>query len=187
MLNWLVKLLAKPKSKTAVLTKATSRSDGLQPATPSDTPFIFESVLTEASSGHFTSDYLLPISHRGLMHQIQSSITQRKCPTHRNTSSESSIYVFLDSNCPVGFSWVVETEKIGEKEIYLLAVLPSHRKKGIGRALVFETISQYPPKTKFIARLYPASQTMLLMLIAMGFKRAPNRGKSTVCLSYVSS
>jgi len=186
MFNWLTKLFI-PKPGTMLSLNTASRLDGFQPASLLDAQFILDSILAEASCGHFSSDYLLPISHSGLVHQIQSSITQRICPTHRNSLSKSAIYIFLDSNCPVGFSWVVETEKSGEKELYLLAVLPKHRKKGIGKILISETISQYPPKTKFIARLFPASQMMLRMLIAMGFKRAPNRGKSTVCLSYVSS
>lgn len=187
MFNWLTKLFAKPQSGTPFPTDTASRPDGFQLASLLDAQFIFDSILAEASCGHFNSNYLHPISHRGLVHQIQSSITQRKCPTHRNPSSESTIYIFVNSNCPVGFSWVVETEKRGEKELYLLAVSASHRKKGICKSLVSETIFQYPPKTKFIARLYQASQTMLRILISMGFKRAPNRGKTTVCLSYISN
>lgn len=186
MFNWLTKLF-KPKPGTMPPLNTASRPDGFQPASLLDAQFIFDSILAEASCGHFSSDYLLPISHGGLVHQIQSSITQHICPTHRNSLSKSAIYIFLDSNCPAGFSWVVETEKCGEKELYLLAVLPNHRKKGIGKILIAETISQYPSKTKFIARLYQTSQSMLRMLVAMGFKRIPNRCKSTVCLSYVSS
>lgn len=187
MFSWLKKLFTKPRSSTVFLVEPVARPDGFQLASLADAQFIFNSILAEASRGHFNSDYLFSFSRDGLIHQIQSSITQRKSPMHRNSLSESEIYIYIDGNSPVGFSWVVEAEKHGEKEIYLLTVSPSHRNKGIGKILVSKTISQYPSKTKFIARLYQASQTMLKMLIAIGFKRAPSRGKSTVHLSYVSS
>lgn len=179
MFNWLTKLFSSRRS-------GPQRPEGFQPATLLDESFIFHSILAEAAHGHFSSNYHLPNLQLGLIDQIQSSIIQGVCPTHRSPISESSFYVVVKENNPVGFSWVVETDKRGERELYLLAVSPEHRAQGIGRTLVSETIARFPPKTKFIARLYQPSQVMLKMLIKMGFKRVPSTAKSTKTLSYVS-
>lgn len=179
MFNWFTRFFSSRRS-------GPQRPEGFQPATLLDEGFIFNSILAEAAHGHFSSDYRLPNMQRGLIHQIQTSIIQGVCPTHRSPISESSLYVVVKENTPVGFSWVVETDKRGEKELYLLAVSADHRVQGIGRTLVSETIARFPPKTKFIARLYQPSQVMWNMLIKMGFKRVASTAKSTKTLSYVS-
>lgn len=195
MLTWIKKIFTKPTLGTVLPANNSSspeefsalRPDGFQSATLSDTQFIFDSILEEASCGHFNSEYLLPRSRDGLIHQIESSITQGKCLTHSNAQLESKIYVFLDSNYPVGFSWVLEKNKTEKKELYLLAVMPKHRRTGIGNILVSETISRFPSKTKFTARVYLKSDNILKILIKIGFKRAMKLGKSTIIrLSYVS-
>ena len=193
MLNWLRNRFKKNTSGNSPVTNArnstinqsTVRNDGFQPAIFSDSEFIFEAILSGASDGHFTEGYLAKIAHKGLRHQIKSSILHRECITHRG-QCKSDMYVFLENNCPVGFSWVVETDKNGEKELYALAVSPAQRKRGIGRSIAKQTIQAFPQKTKFLARLYQPSQVMLRLLISMGFKRSVKQGKTTVWLIYVS-
>ncbi len=193
MFSWLTKLFAKSQNNinikpiTALQSSNAPRSQGFQLAILSDTQFIFESILAEAANGHFNADYQLPETHAGLNHQICSSITSGKNPARHNVISQSAIYIFLDNDCPIGFSWVVETDVKGERELYLLVVSPSHRSKGIGKHLVSKTISHFPPKTKFIARLYSKSMLMSQMLIKMGFTEGKiQRAKHTKRLSFIS-
>ena len=186
MFTWLKNKFSKnhPTGNGTSLTKF--RRSGFQLADISDIQFVFDSIVLEASSGHFTSEYLYPIPQHGLQQQIRNSILQRRCPTHRGGESGAAIYVYVDNNRPVAFSWVVETDRSGELELYLLAVAPDSRKGGMGKTMVMETIAQFPLKTKFIARLYPASHVMLRMLVAIGFTRRPRQGRTTTHLSYVS-
>lgn len=186
MFTWLKNKFNKKYSTSKCTAPAKFRSDGFQPADISDVQFVFDSIVLEASFGHFTSEYLHPIPQHGLQLQIRSSILQRRCPTHRGGESEAVIFVYVNNSRAVAFSWVVETDRRGEMELYLLAVSPDIRIGGVGRTMVMETIAQFPVKTKFIARLYPASHVMLRMLVAIGFKRRPRQGRTTTHLSYVS-
>ncbi|MBI3713341.1 MAG: GNAT family N-acetyltransferase [Burkholderiales bacterium] len=185
MINWFKRTFEQSSDLNRATAEEILRCDGFQEASSEDAQFIFDSILSEISNGHFSSNYLLPLAQRGLIHQIETSIQSRHSITHRG-KCESIIYIFLSGNCPIGFSWVVETEKTGERELYMLAVSPNHRNKGIGKALILHTIAQFPSKTKFFARLYFSSLIMLRTLRAMGFKRGIKQGKKTVWLSYVS-
>lgn len=187
MFNWLRRLFKKLGTNEAFAPRSTSRPDGVQPARLCDTQYIFESVLVGASRGYFNSAYLLPGARRGLVHQIRASINHRECPTHRGSISESTIHVFVEANAPIGFIWILATENEGERELYLVAVSPGHRSKGIGKRLVSETISRFPSKTKFVSRLDRGSQAMLRVLISMGFKETSSPGARTLSVSWVSS
>lgn len=187
MFNWLRRFFKKFNSSEVSAPRRTSRPNGVQPASLSDTQFIFESVLVGASRGYFNSAYLLPGARRGLVHQIRASINHRECPTHRGSNSESTIHVFVEANAPIGFMWVLATENEGERELYLVAVSPGHRSKGIGKRLVSETISRFPSKTKFVSRLSQGSRAMLNLLTAMGFEETSSPGANTMSVSYVSS
>lgn len=186
MLTWLKSKFNKNHPAGNCTVQKEFRRNGFQLADASDAQFVFDSIVLEASFGHFSPEYLYPMPQHGLQEQIRRSILQRRSPTHRGGESESIIYVYVDNNRPVAFSWVVEADRSGEMELYLLAVSPDTRKRGVGKTMVMETITQFPSKTKFIARLYSASHVMLRMLVAIGFKRRPRQGRTTTHLSYVS-
>lgn len=183
MLDWIMRFLRRQEYPQLAPVSARRRPDGFQEASLEDEDFIFEQIQAEAQAGHFNKDYLLPQTHPGLRIQLKSSIQQHSCPSHRPGFRSSRLFVHLLNHAPVGFSWAWEGQKPGSWELYLLAVDPSHRKKGLGKSLLDGTINMFPSKTNFEARPYKSSTAMRRMLESVGFEF--NR-KDRKLMEYVS-
>ena len=155
-------------------------ADSIELATVSDVNFIFQSVLSEAKVGHFNQDFLLPITHTGLNKQIIDSIQTGYSPTASGVVP-SKFYVYKKNNKQVGFYWVIEDSK-NIFELYMISVVSSERKQGIGASILTHVLEQLVGY-KVKARLYQPSKIMLAMLVKAGFKRDIKQGKNTVHLS----
>ena len=169
MLDWITRFFKRQERPHLAPAPARRRPDGFQEASLEDEDFIFEQIQAEARAGHFNKDYLFSQTHSGLRIQLKSSIQQHRCPSHRPGLMSSRLFVHILNDVPVGFSWAWEGQKPGSWELYLLAVDSSHRKKGLGKALLDGTISVFPSKSNFEARLYKSSTTMKGMLESVGF------------------
>ncbi|NMM42798.1 GNAT family N-acetyltransferase [Pseudoalteromonas arctica] len=154
--------------------------NGILLATEHDVDFIFQSVLNEAKVGHFNQDFLLPMTHTGLKKQIVDSIHTGYSPTASGVVP-SKFYVYKKNNKQVGFYWVIEDSK-NVFELYMISVVTSERKQGIGASLLSHAESEFIG-FKVKARLYHPSNIMLAMLVKSGFKRGVKQGKNTIHLS----
>jgi ribosomal protein S18 acetylase RimI-like enzyme len=189
MLNWFKTLLVPQKSGATAARNAGHRvcCNGFYPATRDHADYVLESLIAEASEGHFSVNFLRPAARQGLMQQITSSIAINRCPTHRGTISHSFIYVYLQDDRPAGFSWVLAPDTQGEHEVYLFGVSREYRGRGIGKALLTRTLTQFPVGTKFTARVYDASVAMRRLLTAIGFGKSYKQTYGMVHLTYVTS
>jgi ribosomal protein S18 acetylase RimI-like enzyme len=169
MLDRITRFFKRQKHPQPAQAPARRRPDGFQDATLEDEDYIFEQIQAEARAGHFNNDYLLPQTHSGLRAQLKSTIQQHSCQSHRPGLRRSCLFVHILNDAPVGFSWAWEGQKPGSWELYLLAVDPTHRKRNFGKGLLDGTISVFPSKTNFEARLYKSSTTMRGMLVSVGF------------------
>lgn len=158
-----------------------SSKTGVYPAELSDIAFIFDSIQREANAGHFNSDLLLPIAHPGLYKQISDSIATGYSPTSTGRVP-SWFYVSFDAGVKMGFYWLIE-ERTNLFELYMVAVEPGFRKRGIGKSILEHVNKRIPSGAKLKARLYRPSSIMLKMLVADGFSRDAKRGKSTIHIS----
>ncbi len=176
-----------PTPETIVTRPTVPKKQGIHKATLKENKFIFNQVLASAQHGHFNRQYTQPMTHPGLKHQIDLSITLGKCPTAsskhpgRIVERTSRIDVFFDSGTPVGFVWTVKNTNT-EFEIYLLAVDTQARKTGIGSQLLNHAICTIPSNNKIVARLYKASNVMMDMMIKLGFTKGKKQGVSTTHL-----
>lgn len=169
MFDWITRFFKRQEHPQLAQAGDRRRPDGFQDANLEDEDYIFEQIQAEARAGHFNKDYLLPPTHLGLRAQLKSSIQVHSCRSHRPGVRSSRLFVYILDDAQVGFSWAWEGQKPGSWELYLLAVEPSHRTRKLGKALLDRTISVFPPKTNFEARLYKSSTIMRGMLESVGF------------------
>lgn len=169
MFDWITRFFKRQEHPQLAQVRALRRPDGFQDASLEDEHYIFEQIQAEAGAGHFNEDFLLPRTHPGLRDQLKSSIQRHSCLSHRPGVRSSRLFVHILDGSPIGFSWVWAGQNPGSWELYLLAVEANHRTKKLGKALLDRTISVFPPKTNFEARVYEASTTMKGMLESVGF------------------
>ncbi|MCG5501876.1 GNAT family N-acetyltransferase [Ectothiorhodospira lacustris] len=184
MLNYLRGLIGGKKEKPDARvdgTKIGNPNAGLHPAELADIKFIFDSIQREANAGHFNSDLLFPIAHPGLYKQIFDSITTGCSPTSSG-QVPSWFYVSFDAGVRAGFYWLIE-ERSNLFELYMVAVEPSFRNRGIGKSILEHVNDRIPIGAKIKARLYRPSAIMLKMLVADGFARDVKQGKAIIHVS----
>jgi ribosomal protein S18 acetylase RimI-like enzyme len=179
-----IKKLFKKTETPDIPRKSNVRPDGFQLATLYDTDTIFRSILEESHAGHFSSNYIPPMAHPGLKHQLIQGVRNGTFPSN-SKSCEAAIFVFIEKDKAIAFSWAIQRTK-NEVELYLIAVSPDHRRRGIGTLMVEHSIKHFTPGTTFIVRLYKKSTSMLKIVKTFGFTIAKSRGHQTTTLSYTS-
>jgi len=87
--------------------------------------------------------------------------------------------VSFDAGVKTGFYWLIE-ERANLFELYMVAVEPIFRNRGIGKSILEHVNDRIPSGAKIKARLYRPSATMLKILVADGFTRDVKQGKTTI-------
>lgn len=152
-------------------------------ATIADQEYIFSSLLREAKTGHFNQGYLNSQAHSGTRLQILSTIQNRNMPTPLGKYDDAILNVLVNSNQPIGFSWLRTFNENQESgwEVYLMALEPSFRKQKLGQTLLDETIKIIKSPNNVFVRVYkkPHNPAMNKLLTQNKFKQISTNAKDT--------
>lgn len=105
-----IKKLFKKTETPDIPCKSNVRPDGFQLATLYDTDTIFRSILEESHAGHFSSNYIPPMAHAGLKHQLIQGVRNGTFPSN-SKSCEAAIFVFIENDKAIAFSWAIQRTK----------------------------------------------------------------------------
>ena len=157
-----------------------------RPAVIEDLAYIFESIVREASNGHFSKTYLIKEAQIGLILQIESSIIQQKCISSDSCIKESRIFIYTENSHLIGFSWICSyvSKTPPEYELYLTAISPEYRIRGYGSKILNESINQLQTGTNVHMRLYAASEKMRQIAVKRGFVEGEKLAPSITHLTY---
>ena len=152
-------------------------------ATIADQEYIFSSLLREAKTGHFNQAYLDSQAHEGTRRQILSTIQNRNMPTASGKNDDAILNVLVNSNQPIGFSWLRTFNENHESgwEIYLMTLEPNFRKQKLGKVLLDETLKIIKSPNNVFVRVYkkPHSPAMSKLLTQNKFKQISTNAKDT--------
>lgn len=152
-------------------------------ATIADQEYIFSSLLREAKTGHFNQAYLHSQAHPGTRLQILSTIQNLNMPTPSGKNDDAILNVLVNSNQPIGFSWLRTFNEKHENgwEVYLMALEPSFRKQKLGQTLLDETLKIIKSPNNVFVRVYkkPINHAMSKLLSQNKFKQINTNAKDT--------
>jgi len=136
-------------------------------ASPEDFQFIFSLILEEAKNGHFARKLLSPAATRGFNIEIRSVLTHGV----RVNGVRAYALVWERDAKPIGFVIMSAGSDNMGNELWLAAILPTHRGCGEGKKMIFEILRQFKGKNLMLgARCAPESEAMFHILTSNGFR-----------------
>lgn len=155
-------------------------------AKKTDLHFIFSLIISEAKNGHFSSQFLYAGAVDGLREQILSTIVNSKMPVNKGKFKVAKLHVLATKTNPIGFMWITKSkyEHINGWELYMCALQPSAREKGLGRLIVKHSLNVINGNKPVFVRLYPKSLVMKNILESLGFHSRKTKASTLLYVSY---
>lgn len=155
-------------------------------AKKTDLDFICSLITSEAKKGHFSSQFLYADAVYGLRAQILSTIANSKMPVNKGRFKVAKLHVLATKTNPIGFMWITKSkyENINGWELYMCALQPSAREKGLGRLIVKNSLNVINGNKPVFARLYPKSLVMKNILELLGFHSRKTKASTLLYVSY---
>lgn len=139
----------------------------IRKASHNEGQFILELIVRNYKD-HFSPIWIIPEYQKTLIEQMQRTIDAGACPMPDGVYP-SSIHVLVIEGRNVGFLWLLHRGE-SEAEIYIMAVVPEHRRKDYAEHLINSTLSSLKTGTIATSRVKRKSREMKVLLRKLGFK-----------------
>ena len=139
----------------------------LRHANINDLDFIYRTIIEESKHGHFDKELQSPLAAKGLHLELSLILKKR---TRVNGFTAYAI-IYEHNRSPVGFTIISAIKNNQGNELWMAAIKPKLRGKGLGTKMMKSILKQFYGRKQLIAaRCAPESQTMFNILSKNGFK-----------------
>ena len=133
-----------------------------------DLNFIYDLIMDGAKHGYFNRQYQTTIgASNGLKVELESILKNKK----KYDGQTAYGVIFEHNGSPAGFVIMSAVENNKGNELWMAAVTPRLRGKGIGKKMIQGITQQFSGKNLMLmARCAPESETMFQLLLKSGFE-----------------